>query len=213
MHYRSDPVAPELLLPLQVFESGSKSKIIYSLTETGMICGSPKQHRTLARVRERGSRGFTLLELVLVVAVGMVLAAMAVPVIGNTMRIYSMRSAISSLTGAISSSRYQAIFHGCKSQVVITKATYSYQVQSEAPAFGGQACAAAFTNVGGAIPLMGRGVALSSDITLTFSPGGSVISNPAASPITLTLSYPGFVATVPTETITVSNYGNITVAP
>ena len=60
---------------------------------------------------------------------------------------------------------------------------------------------------------MGRGVSLSSDITLTFSPGGSVISNPAASPITLTLSYPGFVATVPTETITVSNYGNITVAP
>ncbi len=86
-----------------------------------MICGSPRQHRTLARVRGRGSRGFTLLELVLVIAVGMILAAMAVPVIWNTMRIYSMRSAISSLTGAISSSRYQAIFHGCKSQVVFTQ--------------------------------------------------------------------------------------------
>jgi len=178
-----------------------------------MICGLARQQTTPARVRVRGSRGFTLLELVLVVAVGMILAAMAVPVIGNTMRIYSMRSAISSLTGAISSSRYQAIFHGCKSQVVITKASYSYQVQSEAPAYNGQACAAAFTNVGGVTPLMGRGVSLGSDITLTFSPGGSVISNPAASPITLTLSYPGFVATVPTETITVSNYGNITVAP
>ena len=213
MNYRTDPLAPELLLPLQVFESDSKSRRIYGLTETRMICGLARQHRTLARVRERGSRGFTLLELVLVVAVGMILAAMAVPVIGNTMRIYSMRSAISSLTGAISSSRYQAIFHGCKSQVVITKATYSYQVQSQAPAFNGQACAAAFTNVGGAVPLMGRGVALNADITLTFSPGGSVTSNPAAVPITLTLSYPGFVATVPTETIKVSTYGNITVTP
>ena len=178
-----------------------------------MICGLARQHRTRARVRVRGSRGFTLLELVLVVAVGMILAAMAVPVIGNTMRIYSMRSAISSLTGAISSSRYQAIFHGCKSQVVITKATYSYQVQSEAPAFGGQACAAAFTNVGGAIPLMGRGVALSADITLTFSPGGSVVSNPAASPITLTLSLSGLRRYGARRNITVSTYGNITVAP
>jgi len=149
----------------------------------------------------------------LVVAVAMILAAMAVPVIWNTMRVYAMRSAISSLTGAISSSRYQAIFHGCKSQVVFTQATYSYQVQTEAPAFGGQACGAAFTNVGGATPLMGRGVALGANLTLTFSPGGSVVANPAAVPITLTLSYPGYLTTVPTETITVSTYGNITVAP
>ncbi len=179
-----------------------------------MICSSPAQHPITVRFRGRRSRGFTLLELVLVLAIGMILAAMAVPVISNTMRVYAMRSAISSLTGAISSSRYQAIFHGCKSQVVISHTTYSYQVQSEAPAFGAApTCAAAFTNLGPAIPLMGRGVALSADLTLTFSPGGSVVANPAATPITLTLTYPGFTTTVPTETITVSNYGNITVAP
>jgi type II secretory pathway pseudopilin PulG len=178
-----------------------------------MNCSLPKHLRTGQKGRARASGGFTLLELLLVIAVGMILAAIAIPVIGNTMRIYAMRSATTSLTGAISSSRYQAIFHGCKSQVVITASSYSYQVQSEAPAYGGQACAAAFSNVGGAIPLMGRGVALSSNITLTFSPGGSVISNPVASPITLTLTYPGFTTTVPAETITVSNYGNVTVAP
>jgi prepilin-type N-terminal cleavage/methylation domain-containing protein len=166
-----------------------------------MTCGSLKPHSTRRTFRARASRGFTLLELVLVVAVGMILSAIAIPIIGNTMRVYAMRSAVSSLTGAISSSRYQAIFHGCKSQVVISHATYSYQVQSEAPAFGAApGCAAAFTNVG-------------ADLTLTFSPGGSVISNPVASPITLTLTYPGFTTTVPAETITVSNYGNITVAP
>lgn len=178
-----------------------------------MNCSVPTQLRTKHARRERRSLGFTLLELLLVIAVGMILAAIAVPVIGNTLRVYAMRAATTSLSGAISSSRYQAIFHGCKSQVVFTAASYSYQVQSEAPAYGGQTCAAAFTNVGGAIPLMGRGVALGSNITLTFSPGGSVISNPVASPITLTLTYPGFTTTVPTETITVSNYGNVTVAP
>jgi prepilin-type N-terminal cleavage/methylation domain-containing protein len=179
-----------------------------------MICGSTKPHNTRPRSRARVSRGFTLLELVLVVAVGMILAAMAIPVITNTMRVYRMRSAVTSLTGAITSSRYQAIFHGCKSQVVFTASTYSYQVQSEAPAYGGLACAAAFSNVGGAVPLMGEGVALSpATITLTFSPGGSVTSTPAASPITLTLTYTGFTTTVPTETITVSNYGNVTVTP
>lgn len=179
-----------------------------------MICGLRKHRSTRYRVRERVSRGFTLLELLLVIAVGMILAAMAVPVITNTLRIYRMRSAVTSLTGAISSSRFQAIFHGCKSQVVFTASTYSYQVQSEAPAYGGQVCAAAYSNVGGAVPLMGQGIALSpATITLTSSPGGSVSSTPAASPITLTLTYPGFVATVPTETITVSTYGNITVTP
>ncbi len=178
-----------------------------------MICGSAKPHNTRPRSRARFSRGFTLLELVIVVAISMILAAMAIPVITNTMRIYRMRSAVTSLTGAITSSRYQAIFHGCKSQVVFTAASYSYQVQSEAPACGGLACAAAFSIVGGAVPLMGEGVVLTpATMTLTFSPGGSVTSTPAATPIQLVLTYPG-VTTVPTETITVSNYGNVTVAP
>jgi prepilin-type N-terminal cleavage/methylation domain-containing protein len=178
-----------------------------------MICGLPKQRRTkyLHRPSGSSSRGFTLLEMMLVVAIGMILAGMAVPAIQNTIRVYALRSATTSVSGAISSSRYQAIFHGCKSQVVFTAGTYSYQVQSEAPAYGGLACAAAFTNVGGATPLMGRGVTLGANITLTFSPGGSVTSTPAATPITLVLTYPG--TTLPAETVTVSNYGNVTVAP
>ena len=43
-------------------------------------------------VRARAARGFTLLELVVVVAIAMILAAMAVPFIMNTMRVYRMRS-------------------------------------------------------------------------------------------------------------------------
>ncbi len=141
------------------------------------------------------------------------MVAMAVPVIQNTLNVYALRSSITSVTSVISSSRYQAIFHGCKTQVVFNAAGYTYQLQSEAPAYGGSVCAGAFANVNtpAVLPLQGRGPALGANITLTFGPGGAVSSTPAASPITLVLTYPG--TTLPAETITVSNYGNVTVAP
>jgi type II secretory pathway pseudopilin PulG len=164
-------------------------------------------------VRARAARGFTLLELVLVVAIGMIIAGMAVPVITNTLRVYKMRSATTSVTSAISSGRYQAIFHGCKTQIVFTAASYSYQLQSEQPAYGGQACLAAFANVGTALPLMGNGVAINQNVTFTFTPGGGVGSTPAMNPMQMILTYPGFTTSVPQETIQVSNYGNITVTP
>jgi prepilin-type N-terminal cleavage/methylation domain-containing protein len=90
--------------------------------------------RKVELVRARRAGGFTLLELLVVIAIAGVLAAMAVPTIVNTLRVYRMRSAVSSVTGAISSARYQAIFHGCKTQIVFTASSYSYQIQSEQPA-------------------------------------------------------------------------------
>jgi prepilin-type N-terminal cleavage/methylation domain-containing protein len=166
-----------------------------------------------AAVRARAARGFTLLELVVVVAIAMILGAMAIPFIMNTLRVYKMRSAITSVTGAISQARYQSIFHGCKTQIVFTKSSYSYQLQSEQPAYGGQACLTAFANLGGSVPLIGQGVTIDQNVTMTFSPGGGVGSTPAMNPIQMVITYPGFTGTVPQETIQVSNYGNITVTP
>jgi type IV fimbrial biogenesis protein FimT len=177
-----------------------------------MICSSQRQYSTGRQLRGRAA-GFTLLELMLVVGVAMVLAAIAVPAIQNTMRVYNVRSATASLTGAISSTRFQSIFNGCKSQIVFTRATYSYQLQSEAPAFGGQLCNAAFANVGGAVPLQGKGMALNADVTLTFGPNGSVTSTPAANPIQLILTNTSAGPALPAETIQVSTYGNVTVTP
>src|SRR6185437_8890600 len=97
-----------------------------------------------AKVRARAARGFTLLELVIVVAIGLILAGLATPVIVNTLRVYKMRSAVTSTTSVISNARYQAIFHGCKTQVVFTAATNTYQISSQQPPYGGQACLAAY---------------------------------------------------------------------
>ena len=166
-----------------------------------------------AKVRARAARGFTLLELVVVVAIGLILAGLATPVIVNTLRVYKMRSAVTSTTSVISNARYQAIFHGCKTQVVFTAATNTYQISSQQPPYGGQACLAAYGAITAVTPLNATGVVLNQNVTLTFSPGGGVASTPAMSPIQMILTYPGFTGTVPQETIQVSNYGNITVTP
>lgn len=172
------------------------------------------QIRKGATVRARAARGFTLLELVVVVAIAMLLAAMSIPSITNTLRVYKMRSAVTSFTSAISSARYQAIFTGCKTQLTISKASYNYQFASEAPALTGSTCLAAFVNVGSTVPFMGKGVAINQDVVLTFSPGGSVTSVPVQAPLVqIVLTYPGFTTTVPQETVAVSSYGNITVTP
>ena len=45
------------------------------------------QIRKGATVRARAARGFTLLELVIVIAIGMILAGLATPIIVNTLRV------------------------------------------------------------------------------------------------------------------------------
>jgi prepilin-type N-terminal cleavage/methylation domain-containing protein len=178
-----------------------------------MICSLRSHRNTRQLSRASLSRGFTLLELLIVVGIVIILSALAVPVIQNTMRVYAMRSAISSITGVISSTRYQAIFNGCQSQLVITKANFSYQIQSENPGVGGATCNAAFANVGGLTPFQGKSIALNADITLTFRPSGAVASTPVANPITLILSNTAPGSALLPENIQVSTYGNITVTP
>jgi len=57
----------------------------------------------------RDARGFTVLELVVVVAIMMILSAMAVPQIMNTMRTYQLNFAASQVADAVKFSRFEAI--------------------------------------------------------------------------------------------------------
>jgi prepilin-type N-terminal cleavage/methylation domain-containing protein len=175
-----------------------------------MSCGRPIGF-VLGRPPRR--RGFTLIELVVTMAVVLITTIIAVPLVQNVSGYFKLRGAVSTVTGAIQSARYQAIFQGCPYQVAFTSATGIYQVQNEPYSGVTGLCAAAFSNVcTGAqaacpVPLSGSGnaVALNADATLTMSPGGK-IQGAAACPCTMVLTYSNR-----TATILVSSYGNISV--
>jgi type II secretory pathway pseudopilin PulG len=170
-----------------------------------MIRRSSHQHRA------QGVRGFSLVELVIVLAIAMIVMGMAVPGIRRSLQYYALRSAVTSVSGAIQSARYQAIFHGCKYQLVFTAASYSYTVANQIPAAGNSTCTGVYGPASAAIPLMGRGVALAADTTMQFLPNGTIATVPSTSPMTLGLNYAG--SGLLPETITVSTYGKINVAP
>jgi prepilin-type N-terminal cleavage/methylation domain-containing protein len=180
--------------------------------ESLMKLRQEQQHCRQARVnRGQSARGFTLIEMMIVVLIAMIMAAMAVPLINTGMTTFRVRGAATAVAGAIQATRYQAIFNGYPFRLVIDRTAKTYQVQSD------QNRAGVFVNyclpaaASCPVALMGSGtnVALGADTTFTFSPGGTVQSTTAASGVTtMVLTYSG-----KTETITVSSYGNIKVTP
>jgi prepilin-type N-terminal cleavage/methylation domain-containing protein len=171
-----------------------------------------RQHCRQTRVsRGQSARGFSLIELLFVVMIGLIMTAMAVPLLSNGMTAFRIRGAATAVAGTVQSTRYQAIFNGYPFRLVINSAAKTYQVQSD------QNRAGVFVNycvpaaASCPVPLMGSGssVTLGTDTTFTFSPGGTVQSTTAAGGVTtMVLTYSG-----KTETITVSSYGNIKVTP
>jgi Tfp pilus assembly protein FimT len=204
------PTAPSKASEFRLSWKSSFQRI-RSLMETVMICSPQTQRGTTARNRRHTrSRGFTMIEIVVVIGIAMLLAAMAIPAIQSSLRYMALRSAVSSLTGAIQSTRYQAIFHGCQYQLAFRSATYDYTIATMAPAAGGQACLAAFGAASAAIPLAGNSVALNADVTLHFFPSGAVQADVGALG-GIVLTHQSLQAAP--ETIAVSNYGKITVTP
>src|SRR5215468_7408060 len=152
-----------------------------------------------------GVRGFTAVELMVVLTIIIVGSVIAVPLVQNASRFYRIRSAVVSLTGAIQATRYQAISNGYQYRIALSKANSNYQVQQN-PCF--PPAAACWANVGGTVPLSGSSVpaTIDQDTVLLFHPSGQVQATSGAQNMTLT--YAG----VP-EVITVSNYGNVNVSP
>jgi len=146
------------------------------------------------------NRGYTLVEIIFALLIGLILSAMAVPRVQSTLMWYRLQGAVASATWAVQSTRYQALMAGYPYQVVFTKSNNNYQIQNL------PAGAASYANVGTAVPLSGSTISLNQDTTLRFSPNGSVSAPTGA--LTFTLTYNGS-----TKTITVSTYGNVKVTP
>lgn len=164
-----------------------------------MRSGSERASTQAASLRTRRScPGFTLMELMVAVAVMTIMLAAATPVIQSTIAYFQLRSAVSAVTGAVQTTRYQAISNGYKFRVAFDPTTRTYQVSSDPTGTG------TFTNSGGAMSFGGSLVNMANSATLEFSPSGSVSLVAGQSPVVLNCSGK-------TGTITVTTYGNINV--
>jgi len=143
--------------------------------------------------------GFTLIELIMIMVIGLILTLVSVPLITNVYQTFRVNAAISAVTGAIQTTRYQAISNGYPFRVVFSKANSNYQVQSD-PNLAGT-----FANVGSPVPLSNAAV-LGQDTTILCHPGGLITATVGSTTLTL-------ISHGKTESIAVSTYGNIKVTP
>ncbi len=146
----------------------------------------------------RLTAGFTMIEMMFVILLALVMAAMAIPATRSAMATMDLNAAVDSVEGAIQATRYQAIMHGYPYQVAFNNTTNTFQVLSEVPP------ATTFSNVDGAVPISGDPVTLSASPTYQFKANGSVSA--VTGTMSFSVSYKGA-----TKTLTVSNYGSIKV--
>jgi len=118
-------------------------------------------------VNRRATAGFSLIEILVVVAIAGVLAAFAIPQTINALKTYRLNAAVSSAAAAIQTSRYLAIMNACPYFITFTPSTNSYQVTNSVT------CTTAYT--GPVTPISGpAAVTISRIMTLQFSANGTV---------------------------------------
>lgn len=172
---------------------------------------STSQSRTPLANGPRRSRGFSLVELCVVMAVIIITTAISLPMINGALTAYTVNSAVTSITGVIQSTRYRALQNGYPFEITFTKSNSTYQILSDVNNSG------TFAQVGNIEPFSTTNKLLgATTTTLVLHPGGKVqcpactgAQLDAAGDALLTVTY----SNAPTETITVSPYGRITVTP
>ncbi len=168
-----------------------------------------KRHRPIARAASgpvfgpRGSdAGWSLIDILVAVSVAAIMAAMAVPQVQNVVRNYRLDAAVSSVTGAIQSTRYQAIMRGYPYAIEFDTASRSYQVLNKPPG------ATDFVTTGGPIPISGLDKAtVSLAAGFQFNPQGTVVPTKGGGS-SVQISNGSVV-----KTITVSAVGQVRVTP
>ena len=153
-----------------------------------------------SRARRRAAQmsdGYSLLEILITLAVVMTLVAMAIPTTLGALRNYRLTAAVASATGAIAATRYQAIMHAYPYNLTFNSANATYQVASEPPG------ATSFTNLGDAVPLSGvADVTINQTTTLQFNANGIVSATTGTMSFTISNG-------VLTKTISVTGVGDV----
>ncbi len=148
-------------------------------------------------------RGFSMVELVIVLAVVMIMAAISMPMLRGTLEGIRFRGAVTTTTSAIQTTRFQAIRDGLRHAILFSGGANnaSYQI-SRQPVAGG-----AFVNVGAPVQV-GSGLATySANTRMEFLPNGTV--TPTVGALNFQISYGTNPAN--TRTITVSRVGHVQV--
>lgn len=165
---------------------------------------------SLLNIRGRSTRctrkhasGFTLIELVVVLAIIMIISVMSIPYARNVLRSYRLNAAASSIKGLVQSTRYQAIMVGCPYRVAFTTGSVNYQLSTQQITGTPPACSSSYSNVGSAVPWTTTSEAsISANTTLQFNPNGTVSASTGNSDFTISLA--GV-----TRSISVSGVGNV----
>jgi Tfp pilus assembly protein FimT len=154
--------------------------------------------------------GFSLIEMLMSIAIIMIVLTISLPFLSGTRRSYHLTQATTAATGAIQATRYQAIMYGCPFNITFTAATTTYQVQNLPLKGTPPACDATWKNFPANDPSplkpwsTSRDVSMSPTTTLQFSPNGTVVATAGTTTFTLSNGYT-------TNTITVSGVGNVKV--
>jgi prepilin-type N-terminal cleavage/methylation domain-containing protein len=174
-------------------------------------------HRTKNRLRR--SQGFSLLETLIVVAIGLIMTVVTIPMALSTLRFYNLQSGVTSMSGLVRGTRFRAMSSGYPYQIVFTKSSGTYQIQQD-PTLSGTYANSTKPGDSGTLSGTSSVLSLGSDLTLQFSPSGTVkyvtvsggvttastCSNSAGANCQLVLTYGGN-----TKTITITGYGNVTI--
>jgi prepilin-type N-terminal cleavage/methylation domain-containing protein len=165
--------------------------------------GCDRDHSAHFSEKQNNSRGFTVAELLIVLLVGTVLTAIAIPVMSSAMAIMRLNSTVSAITAAISQTHYRAIMNSQLYTLVLTTPNNTYVVTNVT------------TNTADApMPLPNQAIALnggaSATYTFTLCPNGTVYGAGGTCPgnnlpPALTATYQGR-----QTNINVSSVGNVT---
>jgi prepilin-type N-terminal cleavage/methylation domain-containing protein len=153
----------------------------------------------------RARAGFTLIEALVVMAVGLILTVIAIPVVSQAMTNMRINAAVSQFSGAIASARYQAIKDSQRYTFTLTTPANTYAVKNIVTG----------ATPNGAVPLPSYvtiAAISGSSLTYTLCPNGIVYGAggvcsppPATAPPSLSFTYQGRQINV-----AVSGVGNVT---